>query len=111
MQFNNCNCIISSEESYQTCVPFYNSELDQPSHSSTSIKLLYALCSEINTKKTYGSDGILPLILKPSGSEFAPWFIKLFRLCLSASTFPFPLETFAYSTGIVEGEITLNILL
>src|SRR6201990_1621386 len=44
--------------------------------------------SELNTKKAYGPDGIPPAVLKTCASELAPCLDKLFRLCLSTSTFP-----------------------
>ena len=44
--------------------------------------------SELNTKKAYGPDGIPPVALKTCASELAPCLGKLFRLCLSTSTFP-----------------------
>ena len=44
--------------------------------------------SELDTKKAYGPDGLPPVVLKTCVSELAPCLGKLFRLCLSTSTFP-----------------------
>src|ERR1700755_3178855 len=44
--------------------------------------------SELNTKKAYDPDGIHPVVLKTCASELAPCLGKLFRICLSTSTFP-----------------------
>ena len=43
---------------------------------------------ELNNKNAYGPDGIPPVVLKTCASELAPCLGKLFRLCLSTSTFP-----------------------
>ncbi|KAL7646845.1 UNVERIFIED_CONTAM: hypothetical protein RMT77_002101 [Armadillidium vulgare] len=53
-----------------------------------SSKDVTSAISELNTKKAYGPDGILPVVLKTCASELAPCLGKLFRLCLSTSTFP-----------------------
>ncbi|KAL7632739.1 UNVERIFIED_CONTAM: hypothetical protein RMT77_016940 [Armadillidium vulgare] len=53
-----------------------------------SSKDVTSALSELNTKKAYGPDGIPPLVLKTCASELAPCLGKLFRLCLSTSTFP-----------------------
>ena len=39
-------------------------------------------------RKAYGPDGVLPLVLKNCTSVLAPCLVKLFRLCLSTSTYP-----------------------
>ena len=44
--------------------------------------------SGLNTRKAYGPDGIPPIVLKNCASVLAPCLTKLFRLCLSTSTFP-----------------------
>src|SRR6201990_778476 len=53
-----------------------------------SSKDVISALSELNTKKAYGPDGIPPVALKTCASELAPCLGKLFRLCLSTSTFP-----------------------
>ncbi|KAL7641293.1 UNVERIFIED_CONTAM: hypothetical protein RMT77_008431 [Armadillidium vulgare] len=53
-----------------------------------SSKDVTSALSELNTKKAYGPDGIPPVVLKTCASELAPCLGKLFRLCLSTSTFP-----------------------
>src|ERR1700755_643843 len=53
-----------------------------------SSKEVTSALSELNTKKSYGPDGIPPMVLKTCASELAPCLGKLFRLCLSTSTFP-----------------------
>ena len=53
-----------------------------------SSKDVISALSELNTKKAYGPDGIPPVVLKTCASELAPCLGKLFRLCLSTSTFP-----------------------
>src|SRR6201990_2844 len=54
-----------------------------------SSKDVTSALSKLNTKKAYGPDGIPPMVLKTCASELAPCLGKLFRLCLSTSTFPF----------------------
>ena len=44
--------------------------------------------SGLNTRKAYGPDGIPPIVLKNCASVLTPCLVKLFRLCLSTSTFP-----------------------
>src|ERR1700755_728546 len=53
-----------------------------------SSKDVISVLSELNTKNAYGPDGIPPAVLKTCASELAPCLGKLFRLCLSTSTFP-----------------------
>src|SRR6201990_1347100 len=53
-----------------------------------SSKDVISALSELNTKKAYGPDGIPPVVLKTCASELAHCLGKLFRLCLSTSTFP-----------------------
>ncbi|KAL7640560.1 UNVERIFIED_CONTAM: hypothetical protein RMT77_008835 [Armadillidium vulgare] len=53
-----------------------------------SFKDVTSALSELNTKKAYGPDGIPPVVLKTCASELASCLGKLFRLCLSTSTFP-----------------------
>ncbi len=47
----------------------------------------YAL-SGLNPQQAYGPDGVPPIILKNCASVLTPCLVKLFRLCLSTSTFP-----------------------
>ncbi len=44
--------------------------------------------SGINPRKAHGPDGVPPIFLKNSASLLTPCLVKLFRLCLSTSTFP-----------------------
>ena len=44
--------------------------------------------SELNPQRAYGPDGVPPIVLKNCASVLPPCLIKLFRLCLSSSTFP-----------------------
>jgi len=53
-----------------------------------SSKDVISALSKLNTKKAYGPDSIPPVVLKTCVSELAPCRGKLFRLCLSTSTFP-----------------------
>src|ERR1044072_7265171 len=53
-----------------------------------SSKDVISALSELNTKKAYGTDVIPPAVLKTCASELAPCLGKLFRHCLSTSTFP-----------------------
>ena len=53
-----------------------------------SSKDVISALSELDTKNTYGPDGIPPVILKTCASELAPCLCKLFRLSLSPSIFP-----------------------
>src|ERR1700755_1995838 len=53
-----------------------------------SSKDVISALSELNTKKAYDPDGIHPVVLKTCASELAPCLGKLFRICLSTSTFP-----------------------
>ncbi|KAL7636134.1 UNVERIFIED_CONTAM: hypothetical protein RMT77_012891 [Armadillidium vulgare] len=53
-----------------------------------SSKDVISALSELNTKKAYGTGGIPPVVLKTCASELARYLGKLFRLCLSTSTFP-----------------------
>ncbi len=48
--------------------------------------VFYAL-SGINPRKAYGPDGVPPIVLKNCASVLTPCLVKLFRLCLSTSTF------------------------
>ncbi len=50
-------------------------------------KVFYAL-PELNPGKAYGPDGVHPIVLKKCASVLTPFLVKLFRLCLSNSTFP-----------------------
>ena len=56
------------------------------------IKILYQdvfqALSGLDSRKTYGPDGISPVVLKNCASELAHCLVKLFRLCLSTSTYP-----------------------
>ena len=49
---------------------------------------VFSALSELNTQKAYGPDGIPPVVLRNCVSALAPCLVKLFRLCLSTSTFP-----------------------
>jgi len=49
--------------------------------------VFYAL-SGLNSRKAYGPDGVPPIVLKNCASALTPCLVKLFRLCLSTSTFP-----------------------
>ncbi len=49
--------------------------------------VFYAL-SGLNPQKTYGPDGVPSIVLKNCASLLTPCLVKLFRLCLSTSTFP-----------------------
>ncbi|KAL7633754.1 UNVERIFIED_CONTAM: hypothetical protein RMT77_015708 [Armadillidium vulgare] len=53
-----------------------------------SSKDVLSALSELNTKKAYGPNGIPPVVLKTCASELAACLGKLFRPCLSTSTFP-----------------------
>ena len=44
--------------------------------------------SGLDPRKAYGPDGIPPIVLKNCASVLTPCLAKLFRLCLSTSTFP-----------------------
>ena len=44
--------------------------------------------SGLDPRKAYGPDGVPPIVLKNCASVLAPCLVKLFRLCLSTSTFP-----------------------
>ena len=44
--------------------------------------------SGLNPQKAYGPDGVPPIVLKNCASVLTPCLVKLFRLCLSTSTFP-----------------------
>ena len=61
--------------------------------SSLRIKILhyevFHALSGLDSRKAYGPDGIPPVVLKNCASELAPCLVKLFRLCLSTSTYPF----------------------
>ncbi len=48
---------------------------------------LYFL-SGLIPQKAYGPDGVPPVVLKNCASVLTPCLVKLFRLCLSTSTFP-----------------------
>ena len=41
------------------------------------------------SRKPYGQDGVSNVVLKRCASELAHCLVKLFRLCLSTSTYPF----------------------
>ena len=44
--------------------------------------------SGLDPRKACGPDGVPPIVLKNCASVLAPCLVKLFRLCLSTSTFP-----------------------
>ncbi len=50
-------------------------------------KVFHAL-SGLNSRKAYGPDAVPPIVLKYCASVLIPCLVKLFRLCLSTSTFP-----------------------
>ena len=50
-------------------------------------EVFFAL-SGLNPRKAYGPDGVPPIVLKNCASVLTPCLVKLFRLCLSTSTFP-----------------------
>ena len=47
-------------------------------------------------RKSYGPDGVPPIVLRNSASVLAPCLVKPFQLCLSTSTFPSCWRKFAY---------------
>ncbi len=49
--------------------------------------VFYAL-SGLSPKKTYGPDGVPPIVLENCASVLTPYLVKLFRLCLSTSSSP-----------------------
>ena len=79
-----------------------NSTLDDSGHIPPSyrtsdsilptIKILnndvFHALSGLDPRKAYGPDGIPPIILKNCASVLTPCLVKLYRLCLSTSTFP-----------------------
>ncbi len=50
-------------------------------------EVFYAL-SGLNPWKAYEPDGVPPIVLQSCASVLTPCLVKLFRLCLSTSTFP-----------------------
>ena len=44
--------------------------------------------SGLDSRKTYGSNGVSSVVLKNCAFELVPSLVKLFRLCLSTSTYP-----------------------
>ncbi len=44
--------------------------------------------SGLNPRKAYGHDGVPPIVLKSCASVLTPCLVRLYRLCLSTSTFP-----------------------
>ncbi len=58
----------------------------------TVIKILpndvFYVLSGLNPQKVFGPDGVPPIVLKNCASVLTPCLVKLFRLCLSTSTFP-----------------------
>ncbi len=63
-------------------------------------EVFYAL-SGPNPWKAYGPDGVPPIVLKNCASVLTPCLVKLFRLCLSTSTFP-SCWKYAYVTPVPE---------
>ncbi len=49
---------------------------------------IFCALAGLNPQKAYGPDGIPPIVLKYCASVLTPCLVKLFRLCLSTSTFP-----------------------
>ena len=48
----------------------------------------FSMPSGLDSRKAYGPDGVPLVVLKNCVSELAPCLVKLFRLCLSTSTYP-----------------------
>ncbi len=79
-----------------------NSTLDDPGHipptyspSDSFMHIIKILPNEVfydlsglSPQKAYGPDGVPPIILKNCASVLTISLVKLFRLCLSTSTFP-----------------------
>ncbi len=57
-----------------------------PAIKNLSNDVFYAL-SGINPQNAYGPDGVPPIVLKNCAFVLTPCLVKLFRLCLSTSTF------------------------
>ena len=61
-------------------------------HPLNKIKILYydvlKALSGLDSRKAYGLDGVLPVVLKNCASELTHCLVKLFRLCFSTSTYP-----------------------
>jgi hypothetical protein len=53
-----------------------------------SSKDVISALSNLNVRKAYGLDGVPPIVLKNCASVLSPCLGKLFRLCLSTSSFP-----------------------
>ncbi len=49
---------------------------------------VFCAFSGLNPQKACGPDGVPPIVLKNCASVLTPCLVKLFRLCLSTSTFP-----------------------
>ncbi len=49
---------------------------------------VFHVLSGLNPRKAYGPDGVPTIVLKSCASVLTPCLVKLFRLCLSTSTFP-----------------------
>ncbi len=49
---------------------------------------VFHVLAGLNPRKAYGLDGVPPVVLKNCASVLTPCLVKLFRLCLSTSTFP-----------------------
>src|ERR1700755_2884418 len=66
--------------------PSTPSNLFMPKIVISSKDVIFSLY-ELNTKKAYDPDSIPPVVFKTCTFELAPCLGKLFRLCLSTSTF------------------------
>ncbi len=75
--------VIRAEKTFSIFFFFVNFNVDPPLKS----EVFYAL-SGLNPRKAYGPDGVPPIVLKNCASVLTPCLVKLFRLCLSTSTFP-----------------------
>ena len=59
--------------------------------TTSSLKLKFFIIKfffGLDSWKAYGLDGVRPVVLKNCASELAHCLFKLFRLCLSSSTYP-----------------------
>ncbi len=52
------------------------------------IKIVFHELSGFNPRKSYGHDGVPPIVVKSCAFLLPPYLVKLFRLCLSSPTFP-----------------------
>ena len=52
------------------------------------IMTFFPALSGFDSRKAHGPDRVPPVVPKKCASELAPFLVKLFRLCLSTSTYP-----------------------